>query len=633
MHRLPVLRIWSGPSPVLTRNCLVATALLVVLSGCYSGAATPAAQVSVLKPAGNAAPTEYTAVATRPVPPADVAPMQGPTLAAMAATAPAPTTGPAPALTPALDRQEVVAVPAALPTPSIDRAQAQGDAPHAPSLKLRPSSDTGASHSDLLTGNNMPTFDGYSQIGSTVAVYDGATLLGTTTADATGYWAFTLPVWAGLDDGVHAIVAKAIDKAGRMSPASTTLQLTIDTQAPAMPVITDATVGGSGSTGSVTLSGRAERNTVVTVLEARAPLASTAVDVSGAWSVTLDNVQPGTHDYRASATDAAGVTSPANNPRSVTVAGGPAGSVASATTASASSSTSGTVVAIASGDIACDSASGGGCQQMATSDILQSVNPDIVMPLGDNQYECGSLAEYNTFYGPSWGRWLSKTHPAPGNHEYEASSTPGDRCYNAPAGAPGYFTYFGDKATPDKPGCTVGCSGYYSYDVGAWHIIVLNSICDHAGGCGLGSPQETWLKDDLAAHPTACTLAYWHYPRFSSGMSGSTFLNGLKAIWQDLYNGGVDIVLNAHDHDYERFARLDVNGNPDPTNGIREFVLGTGGRSHQPWGPIAAGSQLRDNTIYGVLELRLNPSSYSWKFLPVAGRHFTDSGSEACHTW
>ncbi len=271
---------------------------------------------------------------------------------------------------------------------------------------------------------------------------------------------------------------------------------------------------------------------------------------------------------------------------------------------------------------------------MATSDILVNVNPDIVLALGDDQYECGSLADFKQYYGPSWGRLLAKTHPTAGNHEYETGGAGGDpSCDAAPPGAPGYFQYFGIGASPDQPGCTARCEGYYSYDAGAWHVIVLNSVCGFVGGCGLGSPQETWLKKDLAAHPTGCTLAYWHYPRFSSGPSGKTFLNGLKAIWQDLYNAGVDVVLNGHDHDYERFSRLDVSGNLDTAHGIREFVVGTGGRSHQDFTTTTPWSQVQNNTTFGVLELRLSPGSYSWQFLPVAGRSFTDSGSETCRSW
>ena len=172
----------------------------------------------------------------------------------------------------------------------------------------------------------------------------------------------------------------------------------------------------------------------------------------------------------------------------------------------ASSTYTGTVIALAAGDIACGAGSSGDCQQMATANILATVKPDIVLPLGDNQYECGSLVDFKKDYGPSWGRFLDRSHPALGNHEYETSGSAGDPCYQAPEGAPGYFEYYGKAASPNQPDCTVNCPGYYSYDVGTWHIIVLNSICGQVGGCGLGSPQETWLKSDLAAHPRLARL-------------------------------------------------------------------------------------------------------------------------------
>jgi hypothetical protein len=286
---------------------------------------------------------------------------------------------------------------------------------------------------------------------------------------------------------------------------------------------------------------------------------------------------------------------------------------------------------MAAGDIACGTGSAGNCQQSATANLLVNGSPNIVLPLGDNQYECGSLSDFNSFYGSSWGQVKGITYPSIGNHEYQTSTSSTQPCFNAPAGAPGYFTYFGNAATPNQPGCTSNCNGYYSYDVGGWHIVVLNSVCSQVGGCGLGSPEETWLKNDLAAHPATCTLAYWHYPRYTSGLSGTTFLNSLSAFWQDLYNSGVEIILNGHDHDYERFAPMDASGKLDTAHGIREFVIGTGGKSHQGETTLAANSEVQNFTTFGVLKLTLNSTSYSWQFIPVAGSTFTDSGSQICH--
>jgi hypothetical protein len=233
-----------------------------------------------------------------------------------------------------------------------------------------------------------------------------------------------------------------------------------------------------------------------------------------------------------------------------------------------------------------------------------------VLALGDNVYEAGTGQEFMHCYQPTWGRSKARTHPVPGNHEYE---TPGAR---------GYFTYFGAAAgEPTK--------GYYSYDLGDWHIVALNSNCDEIGGCQAGSAQEQWLRADLAAHPTTCVLAYWHHPRFSSGLSGSTL--AMRPIWQALYEAGADVVLSGHDHDYERFAPQDADGRRDPVRGIREFVVGTGGKSHYSIEIPIANSEVHNDTAFGILKLVLHPASYAWTFIPEAGQTFTDVGNDACH--
>jgi hypothetical protein len=212
------------------------------------------------------------------------------------------------------------------------------------------------------------------------------------------------------------------------------------------------------------------------------------------------------------------------------------------------------------------------------------------------------------------------THPVPGNHEYALSG--GLDC-DPTGSASGYFQYFGALAGQ------VG-AGYYSFEVGAWHIVALNSNCSAVGGCGVGSPEETWLKADLAAHPTSCTLAYWHYPRFSSGLSGNAFVSTTSAFWNDLSSGGADVVVNGHDHDYERFAPQTPGGQLAAA-GIREFIVGTGGKSHDNVVAVQANSEVRDSTAFGVLRLVLHPTSYDWTFLPTSGGSFTDSGSTPCH--
>jgi hypothetical protein len=204
-----------------------------------------------------------------------------------------------------------------------------------------------------------------------------------------------------------------------------------------------------------------------------------------------------------------------------------------------------------------------------------------VAVLGDGNNNMGSLADWNNCFGPTWGKYKSREHPTPGNHDYMT------------AGDAGYFTYWGSQAG-------LAGKGYYSYDLGDWHLVVLNGNCSQVGGCGAGSAQETWLKADLAAHPALCTLAYWHQPLFTSSAvhPGAT---EVRPLWQDLYNAGA------------------------------EFVVGTGGTSHYPFGTVQPNSQVRNNTTYGVLKLALDPGSYSWKFLPVAGQSFTDSGTGTCH--
>ncbi len=284
------------------------------------------------------------------------------------------------------------------------------------------------------------------------------------------------------------------------------------------------------------------------------------------------------------------------------------------------SAVTGTSVTVAAaGDISCDPTSGsfnGGqgtrdnCRMSATSDLLVAMKPSAVLPLGDLQYENGSLTNFQASYDRNWGRLKAVTRPAVGNHEYLTS------------GAAGYFSYFGTAAGDPK-------KGYYSFEVGSWHIIALNSNCSQVGGCGVGSAQETWLKADLAAHPTACTLAYWHHPRYSSGQHGS--FTAMTAIWQALYNANAELVLAGHDHDYERFAPQDAKGVKDTARGIRQFVVGTGGKNHYPVGAAIANSEVRNDTTYGVLKLTLSSNSYSWQFVPEAGQTFSDSGTNNCH--
>jgi hypothetical protein len=260
----------------------------------------------------------------------------------------------------------------------------------------------------------------------------------------------------------------------------------------------------------------------------------------------------------------------------------------------------------AAGDIVdCGNLSG----SEATAKLLDNI-PGTILAVGDLAYPDGSTANFRC-YDKTWGRHKARTRPAPGNHEYH---TPG---------AAGYFQYFGKAAGPAK-------RGYYSFDLGPWHIIALNSECAKIGGCNQGSPEEVWLQEDLRKNTSKCILAFWHTPLFSSGDEHGNDPK-TKAFWLDLYAAGADVVLNGHDHDYERFAPQNPDGGADPERGIREFVVGTGGKSQRKFRDPSPTSEVRSNASFGVLEIDLHAQSYEWKFIPVAGGEFTDSGSGTCH--
>jgi acid phosphatase type 7 len=284
-------------------------------------------------------------------------------------------------------------------------------------------------------------------------------------------------------------------------------------------------------------------------------------------------------------------------------------------------------VAAAAGDIACApgvTRTAYRCHDSDTANLLLAGGYDAVLPVGDLQYECGELSAFQTVYDSSWGQVKSISRPAAGDNDYTSATctTPG---------ASGYFTYFGGLANPSQPACTSACSGYYSYDLGSWHVVVLNTECSQTGvgGCGATSPQGKWLAADLAAHPAQCTLAYWHRPRWLD--TGS--LSGASSYFvQALYNAGAEVILNGHSHIYERWAPQTPSGAVDHAGGIREFIVGTGGRNLHPLSSTPpANVEVRSNTAFGVLQLTLHPTSYDWKFIPEAGKTFTDSGSQTCH--
>ena len=235
----------------------------------------------------------------------------------------------------------------------------------------------------------------------------------------------------------------------------------------------------------------------------------------------------------------------------------------------------------------------------------------VVAPVGDTAYEDGAPSEFANYYEPTWGRHKWRTRPAVGDHEY---GTPG---------ATGYFDYFGEAAGPRG-------RGYYSYDLNGWHVIVLNSNCDKVAGCEAGSPQEQWLRADLAAANAGCTVAMWGDPMFTSS-SVHTNDPSYVDFWRALYDHNVELVLNGDDHAYERFAPQRPDGRLDQARGIRQFTVGTGGRVLYGTGSLQPNSEVRNTETFGVLELSLSADSYTWRFVPQEGKTFTDTGTESCH--
>ncbi len=270
------------------------------------------------------------------------------------------------------------------------------------------------------------------------------------------------------------------------------------------------------------------------------------------------------------------------------------------------------VVLIGAGDIA-DGFGFNLSGAFATAALLDASPTAIVFADGDHAYGHATDNDFARSYDPTWGRAKLRTIPVIGRHDYDSLN------------AAGYFNYFGPAAgDPTK--------GYYSIDLGAWHIVSLNSLCTYvSGGCGVGSPEETWLANDLASHTQACTLALFHEPLYTSS-SQVTPNTAVQPLWQDLYNHNVDLIVNGHAHNYERFAPQDANGNLDTARGIIEIIAGTGGEGHYSFNStVAPNSLVRNSDTFGVLQLTLHQSSFDWKFIPVAGMTFTDSGTQACH--
>lgn len=262
------------------------------------------------------------------------------------------------------------------------------------------------------------------------------------------------------------------------------------------------------------------------------------------------------------------------------------------------------VTLVGAGDIAyC-----GGTRDTATARLLANI-PGTVFTLGDNVYDNGTASEFKNCYRPTWGKFKKRTRPSPGNHDYYS-----------PEARP-YYNYFGRRAGRAS-------RGYYSYNRGAWHIIALNSNCGKVGGCGVRSKQGRWLRRDLARHPRKCTLAYFHHPLFSSNAPDTA----VRPFWQILHKRNADVILSGHAHSYERFAPQTPGGRKNIKRGIRQFTVGTGGKPPlRPFAKRPPNIQVRNDKTPGVLKLDLNRGSYKWKFVAVAGKTFTDSGTNQCH--
>lgn len=282
-----------------------------------------------------------------------------------------------------------------------------------------------------------------------------------------------------------------------------------------------------------------------------------------------------------------------------------AGALAVSAGAPRAAAAAGDPVILAAGDIATCA----NTNDSATAELLDGLDGTILI-LGDLAYEDGTAAQFANCYDPTWGRHKARTRPSPGNHEYRT------------AGAAPYYAYFGASAgDPTK--------GYYSFDIGNWHIISLNSNCNVVS-CAAGSAQEMWLRADLAASTKPCTLAYWHHARFSSGNDHGNDAS-VAPFWSALYEYGAEVALVSHEHVYERFDPQSPAAAADP-NGLRQFTVGTGGRSLDGFLSPQPNSVVRDASAYGVLKMTLHSNSYDWRFVPVEGESFEDSGSASCNS-
>jgi len=421
-------------------------------------------------------------------------------------------------------------------------------------------------------------------------------------------------VYSGLAGGSHTFQVKATDQAGNVGqPASYTW--TVDTTPPAMTLTSPAngdtraewptfkgTAGtASGDSSTVTVNLYSGSSTTGTPLQTM----TTTRGAGGDYAVTaVAPLNPGTYTAQGQQGDSAGNTG----------------------SSSANTFTVGDPQILAAGDIAYCQTDGAS----RTAPLLSRAPDALVVPLGDIAYDNGQPSEYANCYDPTWGVAKARTRPVIGPHDEGVVS-------GGPPAGTGYVNYFANQLAPFAPTANDLAKLYYSYDLGAWHVVVINDSCvdGTTPNCDENA-QEQWLGADLAAHSNLCTLAVFHRPRWSSdSVHGNRPFIGVY--WNILYQYGVDLVLNGSAHDYERFAPQDPSGNLDTSYGIRQTVVGTGGNFTYPLGTVQPNSEVFDSSSYGVLKLTLHSSSYDWQFMPVAdgrdpaGGSFTDSGSTSCH--
>ena len=432
----------------------------------------------------------------------------------------------------------------------------------------------------------------------------GGSALGTGTLDAAGIRDIVLDPSSVPGDG-------SVWLAIRSSGTNSAIVSSREGGAPPLLIVS---VGGGGpppalrpvaAFGGSPLSGSAPRTVRFSDASTNGPTSWTwDFGDPGSGSANVSSVQnpshvyadPGTYDVTLTASNVNGSSDPLTKLDYVTITTGPP----------PPPPPSGDAVLVGAGDIAdC-----GRTEDSKTEALLAGI-PGTVFATGDLVYPNGTTADFANCYGPTWGLEKARTRPIVGNHEYNTSNA-----------AP-YYAYWGAAAgDPTK--------GYYSYDIGAWHAIVLNANCSKVGGCNAGSAQERWLLADLKASSAQCTIAFWHQARFTSSRTSPD--GATLPLWQDLYDYGAEIVVNGHYHNYERFAAQTPAGVADPSTGIREFVVGTGGAGLSGFKSVVmANSQVRDRSTYGVLKLTLHDDGYDWRFIPIAGQSFSDSGSADCH--